>query len=535
MHNATTIKGHSMKNASGMTLIELSVVMLLTMMAASLTLPLFVGITQNTKSQITAARITQIKQAIINVQTVNGTPTVSGFVADVGRLPYCIQELINGICPPNTTSIIGPNIWKGPYIHTSDGSFYDGWGNQKESPDIGNFGWNFQRSTTAYTAPSTLTVSTTVCSYGGTPTLCDTLSLQSYGADGTPDASTTNLCSGSYDNDYPASISNPSNQCTPKAAGTIAGMPVLIQPSDWIIDLSATGLNVQFNHLPSAYSAISPPPTISTSCNVEVTAGTPTPTAPQTATLSLTGTSAYSFCPTNTTSVTSTITCPTGYTAPPSTYTPPISGQTVYSYCQPTTGSISTVTVTCLDGFTPGSSSASVITCTAPTALTNGTISTTALTTTPLSTCASGVPVTLLILANDLYGNSIIPTPPPPGAPWILPLPSNSCQSANTINYNDSTETIVVPTPMAIGNWNICAFQASTILPTSAPVAGSPTFPTDFPLSISSLSSTPTPCSGAVMPTGATTPTTYPYLSSSAALYNSTITVLPRTQPSVAW
>jgi hypothetical protein len=118
--------------------------------------------------------------------------------------------------------------------------------------------------------------------------------------------------------------------------------------------------------------------------------------------------------------------------------------------------------------------------------------------------CAPGEPVTLLILANDLYGNSIIPTPIPPTPAW--PLPS-TCNQSNTINYIDYSTTIS-NTPVAIGNWNICAFQSSSILTT-----------TSFPSPNTYLT-----CPNAV---GA--------LSNSSALYSDTITVLPRTPPSVAW
>ena len=506
MQHATTIKGHSMKNARGMTLIELSVVMLLIMMAASLTLPLFTGIAQSTRNQITEARVTQIKQAIINVQTVNGTPTVSGFVADVGRLPYCIQELINGICPPNITSIIGPNIWKGPYIQTSDGSFYDGWGNPKLAPDDGNFGWFFSLTSMAY---NTTTPTPPILSCPGYTGPCDTLALQSRGADGL----LTNIAPANpptYDDDYPYNNSS-------------GVQPSLIQPSDWIIDLSTTGLNVQFNHPPSLIL-----PSIITTCTPGVA------TYPAT---NLTGTYVTSTCPIGTTSVTNTITCPAGYNAfgaPP----PTVVGQNANIFCQSaTTGNIYTSTITCSNNLTPptvaaltaalpASSLPTVQTVTATCSSLAPSVATVT-TTTPISQlCATGVPVTLLILANNLYGNSIIPTSIPALPLW--PLPS-TCVQSNTINFNDSLAAAITATPMAIGNWNICAFQSSSILTTAAP-AVIPTYPTDFPSSFVSFPTCPSGVSP-VIPAVAGTP----YLSTENALYSGTIAVIPRTQPSIAW
>jgi type II secretory pathway pseudopilin PulG len=452
------VKANQIKNSRGMTLIELSVVMLLIMMAASLTLPLFTGIAQSTRNQITEARVTQIKQAIVNVQTINGTPTVSGFVADVGRLPYCIQELINQTC--NNVPTIA-NSWKGPYLQTSDGTFYDGWGNSNTLGD-GNFGWFYSRYSQTYQSslPAILTpcttASPTVTVSAGVQGVCDTLTLQSYGGDGFSDSAVgaTAYVAGSYDADYPASLSIPSWPTPPN----------LISPSDWIVDLSTVGLNVQFNHPVSVIS-----PTILTTC---AGGATTTPSA------TLTGTTVTTSCPTGTTSVTSTITCPTGYTAatpiPPAT-TPPapvLVGSTVNLYCQSATGNISIAYVTCSDNLTPpgGAPSAPAI----PPALQAITVacavtdpSKAASTTTPLSqTSASGVPVTLLIPINDLYGNSIIPiTPTSQTALSLWFLPSTYTQ-ANTFYYTDypTVTSISLPAaPMAVGNWNICAFQSAAI------------------------------------------------------------------------
>ena len=483
-----------MKASKGMTLIELSVVILLLLMMASLTLPLFTGIAQSTRNQITEARVTQIKQAIINVQTVNGTPTVSGFVADVGRLPYCIRELIDGYCdatPPYTspcipsssgsTACIGastqsPTNWKGPYLQTSDGAFYDGWGNTNTTYSADNFGWYYALSTKSYppvpAATPTTCIGGSVISGVAQSTCGDTVSLLSSGADGIFNSSGGSLIG--YDADYPIN-------------------PVLILPSDWIIDLSTTGLNVQFLHPPSAISLAN----LTTTCTPAV-AGYPT--------TNITGTTVTSICPPLTMSVTSTIDCPTGYNtfgAP----LPTLSGQNVNIFCQSaTTGSLYAATVTCSTNSTPPllaaviaalpASGLPTVQTVAVTCTSNPTPSiTTVSTTTPLSqACAPGVPVTpwvfnTLPAQTDLYGNPISASLSP--SPLAAATPPSLCNQTNTIYFADSNATSppTTLTPMPIGNWIVCARADSGTDCTSTP-----------------------------------------------PLYNSTtITVLPRTPPSVAW
>lgn len=506
-----------MKRISGFTLIEMAVVILLMVMVTSLTLPYFTDMTQSTKYQITEDRVNKIKQAIINVQTINGTPVVSGFVADVGRLPYCIQELINHTCGTNGDTGAVAAGWKGSYIQTSDGTFYDGWGNPKESPDIGNFGWSYNRSSQKYqtSAPTPSSCpetpfSNTVSFGAGVTGVCDTLTFQSLGADGRQD--TWGVPPTGYDADYPPNLSSPPIS---------TGIPILINPDDWIVDLNAVGLSVQFIHPPSLIS-----PTISTTCTPAVT------TYPTT---HLTGTTVTSTCPSGTTTVASAITCPTGYNAY-GVPTPVVTGQNVSIFCQSaTTGNIYTANVTCSSNSTPPmvATLSAAISLLAPSAPQTVTVSctsspspsiTTVSTTTPLSqSCATGVPVTLLILANDLYGNSIIPTPIPIAAPWSLP---STCYQSNTLNYTDYPNATVpyTSTPMTIGNWKICAFQSSSVIPATIPitlpyVAGG--FPSSFPLSAT--------CLNIVAGGGGID------LSGSSALYGTTITVLPHTQPSIAW
>ena len=507
-------------HSQGFTLIELVMVLLIVAVTGTILVKGMSGLQDATRDNITRERVTQIKQAIINVQTINGTPTVSGFVADVGRLPDCIRELVDGYCEASgipscasdvtlanptyctsTANIIKDQRWNGPYLTTSNGTFYDGWGN----PDTldGNFGWKYIRGASGnYTGSG-------VCSYTvGTTTIasvCDRLILQSLGADGLPNGAPENPPI--YNDDYPYNNSS-------------GVQPFLIQPSDWIIDLSTSGLNAQFIHPP----ATSMFPSLS---SVACSSGLPS--------TSFTGATVTSTCSTSMTA-TSTITCPatqpnTTVAVSPTTLT----GLTSTFTCLSSSGIAVTtpVTATCpatttalatpspINPATPGSA---IFVCTSATSTTITTSISNS------SICA----VTVLILANDLYGNSIIPMPIPAGNSGPL---APACGQTNTINYNDSTVTTpLTPTPMAVGNWNICAFPSSGgVIPATIPTV-TPYVSGDFPQNIlSSITTPPTAptCLNTVNGAGAVGGN--PVLSYSPALYSATITVLPRTQPSVAW
>lgn len=300
----------SSKSQHGFTLVELTVSLLILVLLAGMTLPFFSTMSDNSKYQITQDRVTQIKQAIVNVTSVNGVPVVSGFVADVHRLPGCIQELIDGTCQGSTTT--PPSGWQGPYLQTTDGStFYDGWGNGNLNDP--NFGWNFQLSS-------------------------PTLRLQSYGADGASGGT-------HYDTDYPIN-------------------PVLIAADDWLVDLSSVGIKIQLSYL-GAYSlptlaitcgtGSSPgssitlgtsSPSLSTSCSSGATASSVVTTTCLSGTPAVTGngtSTTTTRCPTPTPSTTQT-TCSSGNASAPQ----PTSGSTATTTCS----SDSTTHATCpVGGF----------------------------------------------------------------------------------------------------------------------------------------------------------------------------------------
>ena len=254
----------------GMTLLELVVVLTITAVLAAATLQFSGGMRESVAFQQTQERVQSIKNAIINVQTVNGVPVVSGFVADIGRLPYCLQELLirNYTCPSNSGSdptwgsVIGSCVtgagttyvtqancllgdqwtptlgsgWNGPYLQTSNNptndshAYTDGWGNDIvqppavatatcstllpdnnsycTTPDIYNYGWNYLLNN-----PS-----------------AGQLTLQSAGSDkllGKPILSTPVTSSNQYQFDYPASPSQP-----------------VINQQNWAFDISNSGAGV---------------------------------------------------------------------------------------------------------------------------------------------------------------------------------------------------------------------------------------------------------------------------------------------------
>lgn len=103
---------------------------------------------------------------------------ISGFVADVGRLPNTLSELLSQGDLPSWNYHTNAEIWagwRGPYLFTFTTTggfpaFFDGW---QATGDTNNFGWLFEPDQNA-----------------------GTLRLQSYGRDGLPGGTR-------YDLDYP--------------------------------------------------------------------------------------------------------------------------------------------------------------------------------------------------------------------------------------------------------------------------------------------------------------------------------------------
>ncbi|MBU2568451.1 MAG: prepilin-type N-terminal cleavage/methylation domain-containing protein [Gammaproteobacteria bacterium] len=158
--------------AAGFTLLEMVLVLFLMALVASAGLMLTEGVEDQAQYDETKRRMEIIRKAIVGdpTRTVNGSPEISGFVADMGRLPGCLAELLElgaekipetdpktyeSPCDDSVTLTewhldndtgIGSD-WRGPYIavlpeRSGDLRFRDGYGNS-DANDALNSGWAF--------------------------------------------------------------------------------------------------------------------------------------------------------------------------------------------------------------------------------------------------------------------------------------------------------------------------------------------------------------------------------------------------------
>jgi type II secretory pathway pseudopilin PulG len=145
---------------AGFTLLEMVLVLFLMALVASAGLMLTDGIEDQAKYEETKRRMEMIRKAIVGdpTRTVNGSPEISGFVADMGRLPGCLAELLElgkeipdtdpreyqSPCDDSVTitewDVDDDTGWRGPYIQVlpeRNGAlrFRDGYGNTGNSAD----------------------------------------------------------------------------------------------------------------------------------------------------------------------------------------------------------------------------------------------------------------------------------------------------------------------------------------------------------------------------------------------------------------
>lgn len=200
----------------------------------------------------TAERLEMIRAAILGDprQTANGQTVVSGFAADMGRLPTNLRDLLepaycatdrsithSATCGSGWVTLPGWQQdsasglwygWRGPYLHTSQApsdsdAFSDGWGREAQNATDHNYGWQL-----AAVDPGTGVADSAW------------LVLQSLGAD---------MQAGGADNynrDYPPNS-------IPSAAP--AWPAPVVEPDDWLTSLDG-GVAVEF----SAPKAHAPPP-----------------------------------------------------------------------------------------------------------------------------------------------------------------------------------------------------------------------------------------------------------------------------------
>ena len=150
----------SAKSALGFSLLELLVVISLLGIVAMAATTLIIDSGEEKRKDATEKQWDAIRKAIVGDSTLslNGSPNLSGYVADMGRLPSNIKELISQGVQPNWAEInIDPSGtavglsgtlhagWRGPYLYTAGSAeFRDGWRNEdaNAAEDAVNFGWN---------------------------------------------------------------------------------------------------------------------------------------------------------------------------------------------------------------------------------------------------------------------------------------------------------------------------------------------------------------------------------------------------------
>jgi prepilin-type N-terminal cleavage/methylation domain-containing protein len=212
---------------SGFTLVELLVVITLLGLLALTATVLVENVGEQDRFDTTRARWQQIRTAIVGdtTRTLNGEPALTGYVADMGRLPKNLKELVElGTQPawgkvdlslvttvsPATANLYGG--WRGPYLPATpetggSRTYRDGWDNPLTPAE--DYGWKL---TLTGTAPDHTAIA-----------------VQSLGSDGI----VTTVTGAGYAEDYPASGN-------------------LVSANDW--QLGSASFNVVFNKAPSVDS-----------------------------------------------------------------------------------------------------------------------------------------------------------------------------------------------------------------------------------------------------------------------------------------
>jgi len=235
------------KKQIGFTLVELLVVMLILTALASVTLDFTKDFAFQGRYEVTKDRYEKIKRAIIGRPDVliNGQPDISGFVADVGRLPNNLHELLEDeFCSQRWKLVSGVKVyyetsgacttdggtwnsitgWKGPYLTVKNDPLHD---------DAFNDGWANQDSTLNQYCSDPLILDETLCTDAG-KTWHEGAAGQNYGWSFTKTATEISLQSlgkdqagggSDYDADYP-------------------GNQTAVRQNDWKIDLNEFPLRI---------------------------------------------------------------------------------------------------------------------------------------------------------------------------------------------------------------------------------------------------------------------------------------------------
>jgi len=197
----------------GFTLLELLVVVSLLGLLSLTAVAIFDNAGDQDRFEATRSRLASIRTAIIGdtSRTLNGEPMLSGYVADMGRLPSNIAELlvqVDGVLGVSQSAwaeydiddvSVGVSVvgltgklyagWRGPYLfgtpEASGTAFRDGWGTEASPTLVENYDWNVILADATGTVVSTGVSATTIA-------------VQSYGTDRLPGGT-------EYAEDYPLS------------------------------------------------------------------------------------------------------------------------------------------------------------------------------------------------------------------------------------------------------------------------------------------------------------------------------------------
>jgi prepilin-type N-terminal cleavage/methylation domain-containing protein len=241
---------------AGFTLLELLVVTAILGLIAYVALDTVAQDTSSVRFDDTRTRLVSIRNAVLGRPAMGQAPGATGFIADVGRVPDCPQELMtNFSCAgvtmtawhldidTSTTPSVGTGLgygWRGPYLHafretqcvstvltpctatsTGEVALRDGWGNTASGEEFNDDG----------------TQAGTFDLFGWRRFGQDTKGnfyVQSYGSDGAADTVATFNIPDLYANDYP-----------PAATGAIGGLPdALVAARDYQIALPALSIQL---------------------------------------------------------------------------------------------------------------------------------------------------------------------------------------------------------------------------------------------------------------------------------------------------
>lgn len=161
----TPISSSSMYKQTGFSLLELLLVISLLGIVAIASMSLLIDDGDWKRQENVEVNWGLIRKAIVNDvgENANGSVGITGFVADMGRLPNCLRELVMPRDCSNADNNLAIRLplyqhdidsqvsagWRGPYLSVAGANqFRDGWGNEgtddgSPNDDRFNYGWVF--------------------------------------------------------------------------------------------------------------------------------------------------------------------------------------------------------------------------------------------------------------------------------------------------------------------------------------------------------------------------------------------------------